>query len=282
MISADGDVVWVQDHVSVERRHGRPHILRGFMLDITERKHAEEVLRESEAALRLGHEKIQYLAGELIKTQETERRHVALELHEDVNQKLAALSRSSEHVGKRAFRARRVCSKDGRRPSGTNGGPHRRRTPPVSGAPSRGDRACRSRRRPEVALPGFQEEGEHLYPNRCRDSPDPVPFDIALCLYRITEESLRNIQRHSGAASATVRLAAEKNGLHLAISDDGVGFDIKEARPAQGVGLLSMEERVRLLNGSFRIESRPGGGTELEVFVPVSDQSQKPSFPKPA
>ena len=85
MISSTGSVIWLHDLVSVEHENGSPATLRGFMVDITERKRAEDALRHS-------HAQIQHLAGELIVAQEEERKRVARELHDDVNQKLAALA----------------------------------------------------------------------------------------------------------------------------------------------------------------------------------------------
>ena len=273
MISADGGVVWIQDHVSVERHQGKPHVLRGFMLDITERKRAEEALRESEAALRLGHEKIQFLAGELLKTQETERRHVALELHEDVNQKLAALSISlsllEREISAPADSLRkRVGALQERTAALIDDVRHLSRELHPAGIEHVGVAAALQTLCQEFG----KKEGKSTQVDTT-SSPDQVPFDVAMCLYRVTEESLRNIQRHSGASSVQVRLAATDEGMRLSISDDGVGFDISQVQPARGVGLLSMEERVRLLKGSLRIESRPGGGTELEVLVPVAERN---------
>jgi PAS domain S-box-containing protein len=272
LLSASGDVVWVHDHVSVERRKGKPYILRGFMLDITDRKHAEEVLRESVAALRLGQEKIQHLAGELIRSQETERRHVALELHEDINQRLAALSIALNMLERElsgppeAVREKLTVLQERTAALIDDVRQLSRQLHPAGiehvGVASGLRSLCNDfSRKEDIAI-------QLVTP----DSPEQVSFDVALCLYRVTEESLRNIQRHSGAKSARVTLAAKKDGLRLSISDDGVGFDIDKAQPAQGVGLLSMEERVRLLNGSFRIKSHLRTGTELEVFVPLGDR----------
>ena len=93
MISSTGSIVWLHDLVSVETENGVPVILRGFMIDITERKQAEEALSHS-------HRQIQHLAGRLITAQEAERKHVARELHDDVNQKLAALAISLSKMKK--------------------------------------------------------------------------------------------------------------------------------------------------------------------------------------
>jgi PAS domain S-box-containing protein len=271
MVSASGEVVWVHNQVSVERQQGKPHILRGFMLDITDRKRAEEVLRESEAALRLGHEKLQYLAGELIKTQETERRRVALELHEDVNQRLAALSMALSTLEKELSQPAGVAYA---KVAGL-----KERTAALIQDVRQLSRQLHPTGIEHVGLAAglsslchdFGKNEDIAIQLEALESSEPVPFDVALCLYRVTEESLRNIKRHSDAKQVRVKLRTTQDGLELSISDDGIGFDIDPAGRAKGLGLLSMEERVRLLKGSFRIQSRPGAGTELEVLVPVGD-----------
>lgn len=244
------------------------------MLDITERKRAEEVLKESQAALRLGHEKIQYLAGELIKTQETERRHVALELHEDVNQKLAALSIAlsmleRELPGPTESVREKVGTLQQRTAALIDDVRHLSRELHPTGIEHVGVAAGL-----KSLCQDFGKKEDISIQVETDNSPVEVPLDIALCLYRVAEESLRNIQRHSGAKTARLSLTSDADGLRLSISDDGVGFDLNRAQPARGVGLLSMRERLRLLNGSLRIESRPGGGTQLDVYVPISAQSQ--------
>ncbi|MBO0723072.1 MAG: sensor histidine kinase, partial [Blastocatellia bacterium] len=91
---------------------------------------------------------------------------------------------------------------------------------------------------------------------------------IALCLYRIAQEALRNIAKHSGATSANVSLSTANGGVRLVISDRGIGYDYTQARTKGGLGLISMEERVRLLSGSFQVITRPQQGTEVRVYLP--------------
>jgi signal transduction histidine kinase len=92
--------------------------------------------------------------------------------------------------------------------------------------------------------------------------------DVSLCLYRVGQESLRNIARHAKAASVRVALSMKKGGSILRIGDKGGGFDLNEVRGKGGLGLISMEERVRLINGKLTIKSEPGKGTLVRVFVP--------------
>ena len=104
-----------------------------------------------------------------------------------------------------------------------------------------------------------------------KDVPHSVPPDISLCLFRIVQEGLRNVQKHSGAAHAQVRIDTMNDTLHLSISDDGAGYDFKDGAGRQGLGLRSMRERVRLVDGRFEIHSEIRKGTRIEVWVPLTE-----------
>jgi signal transduction histidine kinase len=100
----------------------------------------------------------------------------------------------------------------------------------------------------------------------------PIPEGIALCLYRVTQESLRNVAKHASAKSASVALEVLDHRIHLSIRDNGVGFDTA-AKHKGGIGLLSMKERVRLVDGEFTLKSKPGKGTRIDVWAPLSEGS---------
>ena len=102
-----------------------------------------------------------------------------------------------------------------------------------------------------------------------QDLPRSVSPDISLCLFRIVQEALRNVQKHSGAAHAQVRIEAMDDTLHLSISDDGTGFDAEDGARPQGLGLWSMRERVRLVSGRFEIHSNEQKGTRIDVWTPI-------------
>jgi len=97
--------------------------------------------------------------------------------------------------------------------------------------------------------------------------------DTALCIFRIVQECLRNTQKHSGASSGQVSLQLMNDTLHLSICDRGVGFDSRELKERQGLGILSMDERVRVLDGRFEIRSKLGTGTTVEVWLPAQPES---------
>jgi signal transduction histidine kinase len=93
--------------------------------------------------------------------------------------------------------------------------------------------------------------------------------DTALCAYRVLQEALQNVVRHSGAEVAHVALNATADTLHLTVRDDGAGFDTTRIDGAAGLGLLSMRERTRLLNGSLTVVSAPGHGTCVSLELPL-------------
>jgi Signal transduction histidine kinase len=102
------------------------------------------------------------------------------------------------------------------------------------------------------------------------DHEVPVSPPVALALFRIAQEALQNIARHGNACNATVSLARDATHVSLKIADDGEGFDVAATRPNPGLGLLSMEERARMLQGTVVIHSEPGEGTTIEVRIPVA------------
>jgi len=102
-----------------------------------------------------------------------------------------------------------------------------------------------------------------------RSVPREVSQDTALCLYRIAQEALHNVVKHSGAKTARVDLATEGSELRLTIVDDGVGFDSKAMRTDGSLGLVSMSERARFVHGQLSIESHADKGTRVEARVPI-------------
>ncbi len=105
------------------------------------------------------------------------------------------------------------------------------------------------------------------------DIPRAVHPDVALCLFRIVQEALRNLKKHSGANEAQVRLCKVGDKLHVSVSDEGVGFDLHDLGGKEGLGIRSMEERAYLLGGRFEIHSKPGKGTRIEASVPLQQKN---------
>jgi signal transduction histidine kinase len=99
--------------------------------------------------------------------------------------------------------------------------------------------------------------------------PHVVPLDHATCLFRVMQESVQNVVKHAQATLVTVQLRGSSKGVGLSVTDNGKGVDLHEQRAhVQGLGLSSMEERLRQLHGFFRIQSQPGSGTKVCAWVP--------------
>ncbi len=234
---------------------GTVQFLSSVVQDITARKHAEEALRASEAALRKSHEKTQDLAGKLIVAQEEERRRLSREIHDGLNQQLAALS---FEIGKLRGRLpkdpelirERLTVLQGR----TAGVIDDARDMSYELHPSTLEylglvTALKS------FCPEFGEQEQIKARLTIVDVPGSIPPDVALCVYRVAQEGLRNVARHSGAREVRVALVGTGEGIELSIVDSGRGFDTDEAeRKNGGLGLVSMGERVRLLGGDLVID----------------------------
>jgi signal transduction histidine kinase len=100
--------------------------------------------------------------------------------------------------------------------------------------------------------------------------PDDLPKDVTLCLFRIVQEALRNCVKHSGAEVVQVVLAKSDDDIRLSISDNGCGFDTRSEAMAQGLGFISMQERLRLVGGEINIFSQPRRGTRIDVSIPLN------------
>ena len=103
-----------------------------------------------------------------------------------------------------------------------------------------------------------------------RSLPDTLPQDISTCLYRVAQEALRNVVKHARASQVVVRLLRSEQMLRMSVCDSGVGFDVKLNQAPQGLGLISMQERVRLVRGDFSLKTRPGEGTIVTIRVPLT------------
>jgi signal transduction histidine kinase len=103
------------------------------------------------------------------------------------------------------------------------------------------------------------------------DVPSNLPQDVSLCLYRIVQECLSNVIKHSGAQQARVTLQGSDHEIRLRVSDSGRGFDIASANAHKGLGLISMQERLRLVGGRVSINSNPSHGTQIDARVPLRE-----------
>ncbi len=234
------------------------------------RRQAETALEESESALRRNREELRALTARLIHAQDEERRRVSRELHDDLSQKVARLQFDIERLQDRT--GRRLTDSPARLDSLRE----------QAGALAEDVRRIAHRLHPSaldhlglaIALRSYCGDfaTRERLPVRFRavNAPKNLPSGIANSLFRIVQEALRNVAKHAGkAASATITLSGGKTELGLRIRDTGVGFAPESVRGMGGLGLVSMEERVRLLNGDFQLESRPGAGVIIEIHVPL-------------
>jgi len=101
------------------------------------------------------------------------------------------------------------------------------------------------------------------------DVSSVLPFEVGLSLFRVLQEALHNAVKHSGVKRVEVQLTERLNEVHMLVSDLGKGFDLEKAKHKAGLGLLSMRERVRLVDGDITIRSKPMSGTTIYVRVPI-------------
>src|SRR5262249_6514722 len=104
-----------------------------------------------------------------------------------------------------------------------------------------------------------------------QEIPEKLPRDVALCLFRIAQEGLRNVARHAGASRTDVCLRRLDGGLELTVRDDGAGFDAAQHRARLSLGHASMRQRASALGGSVDIDSSPGHGTTVLAWVPLRE-----------
>jgi PAS domain S-box-containing protein len=270
LLTRSGREHWIETIATTIVFQGEPAVLvTGF--DITERARAEAELRESKEALRQSHERTRELAGKLMLAQEDERRRISRELHDDVNQKVAALAIAVSQLRQdlpddsNAAVREQLTTLHGRMlslSSDVHGLSHQLH--PAALEHTGLIAAVKSHCAEFTRLEGITVSLS------IQDGLESIPQEVALCLYRVMQESLRNIARHAQTRAACLTLAASPDGVVMSIEDAGAGFDLERVKEKGGLGLVSMEERVRLLRGIFQIATQPGRGTELHVYIPFS------------
>jgi signal transduction histidine kinase len=238
-------------------------LIAGLILQLRRRRRAEALAQESERAAR-------ELSGRLIHTQEEERSRIARDLHDDFSQRLALLSVEIDLLGPKATAADYAAKLQqlGEHARDLASDVHRLAYQlhpakldqlglvPAIGGLSR-DLSQKS---------GLKVEFTH------NNVPRDLPAAAVRCVFRVAQESLHNVVRHSEAKAARIELAMQNGYLRLLVSDAGKGFDLKAAGKRAGLGLLSMKERVRLSRGTLEIHSEPGHGTRVELTIPLEKE----------
>jgi len=226
--------------------------------DITRRKQIEEELSD--------------LSRKLIESQEQDRARIGRDLHDDINQQLALLAIDIEQLSQH---------------------------PPDSAAEIGGE-LTQIRDRITAIAADVQSISHHLHSPQleilgivaairgfCREFaahqkvtvdfthdtiPKGVSHEVSLCLFRVLQEALHNAIKHSNVRHYEVRLGCSASELHLTVSDRGTGFMAETAMSSGGLGLISMRERVRLVNGTIVVDSKPQRGTSIRVRVPLPSE----------
>ena len=246
-------------------------LIAGLLVQRVRRRRVESALRDSEAALRTSYEQTQDLAGRLITAQEAERARIGRDLHDDVCQRLAVLAMM------------------------LSGLKHR-----VSGStpqPDLEEVVTTLQQRTSTLATDVRNLSHDLHPSilehaglvpvlkaHCDEFAQQQKLDVtfsadegagsvdgaaALCVYRVTQEALTNTGRHASASAVRVRLTRTAEAIELEVVDNGIGFESGWHTPV-GLGLRSIDERVRFNKGTARVESHPGQGTSVFVRVPLS------------
>ena len=261
----DGEIRWIEHNCQpVIDAGGHLQGFRASNRDITTRKQGEELLKQNQQDL-------SRLAGRIISTQEEELRRLSREIHDDLTQRIASLALDAALIEKQInpSKSRAVEDIKGLRKNLSEVADQvhdlsRRLHPSVLD-----DLGLVLAVQAESAA--FKRKTEIDLSITIDGLPDSVHPQPALCLYRVIQEGLQNIAKHSGATLASITLQGLSNGIRLLIEDEGVGFDSQEVRKKAGIGLSSMRERVQLLNGTISFASQPGQGTKIEAFIPTEE-----------
>ena len=254
----------------IRSANGAIHEFHGIGHDITDRWRAEQALRGKEVRLRHAYQRIRSLAQRLILAQEAERTEIARDLHDDVSQQLAAVTielsvieqqmRDRADIATKIARLRQLAAELAEKVRQTSHALH----PGVlkhAGLEAALASHCDTVASQHGIAVAFEPRGHF----------DDVSHDLALCLYRATQQALRNVVMHAEATQATVTLVRCDGTIELVVDDDGHGFDPAKAH-VSGIGLMSIEERVSLAGGTLIVDSTRGGGSRLQIQVPVGSR----------
>jgi PAS domain S-box-containing protein len=256
----DGEYRWLID-TGVPRFDERGEFAGyiGSCMDMTDRKVAEEAISN--------------LERRLISAQEEERRRIARELHDDINQRIAMASWELQTVwqewpdpeSKNILAVESVVEQLVKLGTDIQAISRRLHSSHLEylGLASAAGVLCKELRAQHGVEIDF----------RCDGTLPNLSNEVSLGLYRVLQESLQNAIKHSGVDKFSVELAADADEVRLTVSERGAGFDPGRADNQQGLGLISMRERMRLVQGKFELDSQPGRGTTIRCSVPVAGES---------
>ena len=224
-------------------------------VDITERKLAETALAN--------------VSRKLIEAQEKERTRIGRELHDDIGQRLAMVAIELQQLHEDPLVLPEVRSRTGEL---------QKQISEIAADIQSLSHELHSAKLQYLGIAGairgfcreFGEQQKVEINFQTHDLPSPLSPDISLCFFRVLQEALHNAVKHSRVRHFEVRLWGKSEEIHLTITDSGIGFDRDAARTGRGLGLISMEERVKLVNGTLSIDSRLQRGTTIHARVPLA------------
>jgi PAS domain S-box-containing protein len=265
----DGKIIWVRDTARVVRdEQGRSLYYEGSMEDITERNRVEADLRRTLQQLSAADEERRRLLTRVVTVQEEERSRVARELHDELGQLLTSIGLFARNLETKRDAERRTLD---------------RFQHLLDRAMQTTRNLVRSLRPPELDLHGLvpaisrlAEDLQGRHGNQIDVSSEgeierPLP-EVETAIYRIVQEALTNVIKHSNSKKTRISLARRERDLLLAVIDDGEGFDATAAMSiglrGEHMGLLGMRERAASVGGQLRVESIPGRGTSVHLRIP--------------
>ncbi|HMK22593.1 MAG TPA: PAS domain S-box protein [Terriglobales bacterium] len=249
-----GPTTWLRWEIRPWRTPGG--VVGGLLIfaeDITHRKQMEEALSG--------------MSRKLIESQEQERARIGRELHDDINQRLAMLAVELEQLqdnpSEVQSRIQELRSRTAEISDDVQALSHELHSSKLEylGVVAGMKSWCREFGERHKMQIGFRSQ-----------VLAPLPFDIGLSLFRVLQEALHNAAKHSRVKRVEVQLAEYSDEIHLIVRDSGAGFDVEAARQGTGLGLTSMQERVRLMNGTTTVESKPMQGTTIHARIPLGPE----------
>jgi signal transduction histidine kinase len=257
----DGIYRWVFD-VAAPRLNG-DRSFAGFIgsaVDVTDQKMAQESLEK--------------VSGQLIEAQEKERSRLARELHDDICQRLAMLSLRIEKATKGWSSGQKSTSEQLEQiwqqcsslTADVQALSHELHPSLLDnlGLVTAVRSFCREITEQNGAVVEFTD----------KNIPGPLPREFSLSLFRVIQEALHNAVKYSGQKHFTVHLEGKDGEVELEVSDRGAGFDIASVKNGKGLGLVSMTERIHLLNGRLTIDSKPSFSTTIRASVPLATEAK--------
>lgn len=254
VMAANGTSVWIRDTSVLVGKPGKVRRLHGVMLDGTAHKENERRLQD--------------LSGRLINAQEAERSRIGRELHDDTSQRLALLAVRLELLQQSATGlSERWLAKIEEIHAEAKGISSDIHALCYRLHPSKLEQLGLVTALKRLCLE-LADQKRCDIPFRVHNVPVHLPTEISLCLYRVAQEALHNALKHSGAREIHVEMACDQDTIRLSLRDNGHGFVLAPKQGHEGLGLVSMRERLRLVHGALSIESS-SQGVHITAKIPL-------------